>query len=120
MQQLVKLCEYLHTFGAACNVWFARDSVHQKMEQPHSRNTSTHAVYLEARSCCTSFALAKAEVPQLPRRGIASRRGDAAAAHVERHLHRYIVHLQGFSGEDAEKSSTETDQGVDHRSRKSE
>lgn len=38
----------------------------------------------------------------------------------KRHLHRYIGNLQGFSGEDAEKSSTETDQGVDHRSRKSE
>jgi hypothetical protein len=50
-----------------------------------------------------------------------TRRGyhSARACHLERHLHRYIYCLAGFSGEDAEKSSTATDQGVDHRSRKS-
>lgn len=33
------------------------------------------------------------------------------ACHLERHLHRLIVSCREFSGEDAEKSSTATDQG---------
>ena len=123
MQHFVNLCEYLHTFGSECNVSFARDNIYWSGRTRDGvavvGHTSNHAVYLVARSCYTSFAPVKAEVRRSSRDVVLPRdEATVALESSERHLHKYIVPCRLFSGEDAEKSSTATDQGGDHRVRK--
>jgi hypothetical protein len=127
MQRFVNLCEYLHTFGSGCNVSFARDSVYWSGrtgdeatvvgQYKYPRCTPRGEVVLRV----TRFSKGRGATV-FSRRGITSRRGSRGArtCRLERHLHRYIVPCRLFSGEDAEKSSTATDQGGDHRVRNSE
>lgn len=127
MQRFVNLCEYLHTFGSGCNVSFARDSVYWSGrtgdgatvvgQYKYPRRIPRGEVVLRV----IRFSKGRGATV-FSRRGITSRRGSRGArtCRLERHLHRYIVPCRLFSGEDAEKSSTTTDQGGDHRVRNSE
>lgn len=125
MQHFVDLCEYLHTFGPGCNVSFARDSVYWSGrtrdgsvvvgQYKYPRRMPRGEVVLHV------IRSSKAEVRRSSR-DVVLPRDEATVALVssERHLHKYIVPCRLFSGEDAEKSSTATDQGGDHRVRNSE